>query len=38
VFRADIDEVVITKVGEPADHLMIELWRPDRPLQHIQRR
>jgi hypothetical protein len=38
VFRADIDEVVITKVGEPADHLMIEVWRPDRPLHHIQRR
>lgn len=38
LFRADIDEVVITRVGEPADHLVIELWRPDRPLHRIQRR
>ncbi|HEX8759331.1 MAG TPA: pyridoxamine 5'-phosphate oxidase family protein [Pseudonocardiaceae bacterium] len=38
VFRADIDEVVITRVGEPADHLLIELWRPDQPLHRIQRR
>jgi hypothetical protein len=38
VFRADISEVVITRVGEPADHLVIELWRPDRPLHRIQRR
>lgn len=37
LFRADIDEVVITRVGEPADHLVIELWRPDRPLHRIQR-
>ncbi len=38
LFRVDIDEVVITRVGEPPDHLMIELWRPDRPLHRIQRR
>jgi hypothetical protein len=38
VFRADIDEVVITRVGEPADQLLIELWRPDQPLHRIQRR
>jgi hypothetical protein len=36
-FRADIDEVVITRVGEPVDHLVIELWPPDRPLHRIQR-
>lgn len=38
LFRADIDEVVTTRVGEPPDHLVIELWRPDRPLHRIQRR
>ncbi|BCB90641.1 pyridoxamine 5'-phosphate oxidase [Phytohabitans suffuscus] len=27
VFRADIDEVVWTRVGSPADHLVIEMWR-----------
>ncbi len=27
-FRADIAEVVLTRVGTPADHLVIELWRP----------
>lgn len=38
VFRADIGEVVITRVGEPSDHLVIELWRPGRPLHRVQRR
>ncbi len=38
LFRADISEVVITRVGEPPDHLVIELWRPDRPLHRVQRR
>jgi hypothetical protein len=27
-FRADIAEVVLTRVGTPADHLVIQLWRP----------
>ena len=28
-FRVEITEVVLTKVGEPADHLLIESWHPD---------
>lgn len=27
-FRLDIDEVALTYVGTPADHLVIESWRP----------
>jgi hypothetical protein len=29
-FRVDISEVVLTFVGEPADHLVIESWHADR--------
>ncbi|HWM06362.1 MAG TPA: pyridoxamine 5'-phosphate oxidase family protein [Actinophytocola sp.] len=28
-FRIDITEVVLTYVGDPADHLVIESWHPD---------
>lgn len=27
-FRVDVEEVVLTKLGDPADHLLIESWRP----------
>lgn len=36
-FRVDITEVVLTKVGTPADHLVIESWHPDRGLQSRKR-
>ena len=29
-FLVDIREVVLTKVGNPPDHLVIESWHPDR--------
>jgi hypothetical protein len=29
-FRLDITEVVLTYVGDPADHLVIETWHPGR--------
>ena len=38
LFRADIREVVLTRVGDPPDHLVIELWRPQRPLHRVERR
>jgi len=38
LFRADIAEVVLTRVGDPPDHLVIELWRPGRSLHRIERR
>ena len=37
-FRVEISEVVLTRVGEPADHLVIESWHPERGLQRRDRR
>jgi hypothetical protein len=36
-FQLDITEVVLTKVGTPPDHLVIESWHPDRGLEVRQR-
>jgi Pyridoxamine 5'-phosphate oxidase len=36
-FSIDISEVVLTKVGNPPDHLVIESWRPGRGLRARQR-
>jgi Pyridoxamine 5'-phosphate oxidase len=36
-FALDLLEVVHTKVGTPADHLVIESWHPDRGRQRITR-
>ncbi len=37
-FRVDVTEVVLTKVGAPADHLVIETWHPGRGLERRVRR
>ena len=37
-FRVDLQEVVLTRVGEPPDHLVIESWHPDRGLERRERR
>ena len=37
-FRIDVGEVVHTRVGAPADHLVIEVWRPEQGLIRIERR
>ena len=37
-FRVDIREVTLTYVGEPADHLVIETWHPDRGHRRITRK
>jgi hypothetical protein len=37
LFRADIDEVVLTKLTEAGDRLLIEVWKPGLPLQRIER-
>lgn len=29
LFEIDVTELVVTKVGDPADHLVIETWHPD---------
>jgi hypothetical protein len=28
LFRVDLTEVVLTSIGDPPDHLVVELWRP----------
>jgi hypothetical protein len=37
LFRVDVTELVHTRVGEPADHLVIELWREGRGLRIMRR-
>ncbi len=36
LFRADVDEVVVIRLGDPPDHLLIGLWRPGQALQVIR--
>jgi hypothetical protein len=36
-FRIDLSEVVLTYLGEPADHLVIEAWHPGRGVQRHKR-
>jgi hypothetical protein len=38
LFRIDLTEVVMTKVGDPPDHLVIELWREGRGLRRFERK
>jgi hypothetical protein len=38
LFRVDVTEVVHTRVGDPADHLVIELWQPGREVRRMARR
>jgi hypothetical protein len=37
-FVADLHEVVLTRIGDPADHLVIESWHEGRGLQRVERR
>jgi len=37
-FVVDLTEVVLTRVGRPPDHLVIESWHPDRGLTRQERR
>ena len=36
-FRIDVTEVVLTRVGTPADHLLISVWHQAHGLRHIRR-
>lgn len=36
-FRADISELVVTSLGEPADHIVIESWHPGRGVERRTR-
>ena len=35
-FTVDIEELVVTHVGTPADHLVVELWKPGQPLKTMR--
>ena len=35
-FTIDIDEVVVTYVGTPPDHLVVELWKPGQALRSMR--
>ena len=37
LFRVDITELVHTRVGDPADHLVIDLWREGAGLRRMRR-
>jgi hypothetical protein len=37
-FRVDLTELVLTRLGEPADHLVIESWHPGRGYQRRERK
>ncbi|HJU00041.1 MAG TPA: pyridoxamine 5'-phosphate oxidase family protein [Actinomycetes bacterium] len=37
LFRVDLAEVVHTRVGQPADHLVIEVWRAGAGLRRLTR-
>jgi hypothetical protein len=38
LFRVDITELVHTRVGDPADHLVIDLWQEGKGLRRMRRR
>ena len=38
VFRLDISELVVVRVGEPADHLVVEAWHAGRGVTRRERR
>ncbi len=37
-FRVEVAEVVVTQIGVPADHLVIESWRSGQGIRRIERR
>ena len=37
VFHIDVKEVVLIRIGDPSDHLVIETWREDRGLRSTKR-
>jgi hypothetical protein len=38
LFRAEVSEVVLIRVGDPPDHLVIEPWHEGRGLRRVERR
>jgi hypothetical protein len=37
LFHADLDEVVLTRLTDAGDRLLVEVWRPGVPLRRIER-
>ncbi len=37
LFRAELDEVVMTGLNDAGDRLVVELWRPGQPLRRVER-
>jgi hypothetical protein len=37
LFRCDVTELVVVRLGEPADHLLIDSWHEGRGLSQIKR-
>ena len=38
LFRADVTDVVLIRVGGPPDHLVVESWHEGRGLRRVERR
>jgi nitroimidazol reductase NimA-like FMN-containing flavoprotein (pyridoxamine 5'-phosphate oxidase superfamily) len=38
LFRVDVSEVVLTRIGDPPDHLVIELWREGEDVRRMRRK
>ena len=38
LFRLDVTEVVLIRIGDPADHLLIESWHEGKGLTSVKRR
>ena len=36
-FRAELDEVVLTRLNDAGDRLLVEIWRPGEPLERVER-
>lgn len=36
-FRIDVTEIVLTRLGDPPDHLVIEWWREGQPVRRARR-
>lgn len=37
LFRIDVTELIVVRLGDPPDHLVIESWHPDRGVTHHER-
>lgn len=38
IFRLDLNGVVLMRLGEPADHMLIETWKPDTGIKAARRK